>query len=97
MTIIEPGSYVSISRGLGAIRATVIAVNIEAGGSVTYRVAWWDDDVRYDAWVNAVEIDLTARDYLTPIEWETPKRPHPISRRLPTRHRTGLRPRKDPA
>ena len=60
--IIAPGTRVKIvrpSRGCDigdGLLGLVISADIRHAG-VSYRVAWWDDETRYDDWLEPFEIE----------------------------------------
>ena len=54
--VFAPGSIVEIHPGGDAIRGQVVAVSVEHGGTVQYRVAWWNGRTRNCDWLHATEV-----------------------------------------
>lgn len=56
MQIFKPGSTIRIHQTEPPIRATVCEVSLAIGGTIQYRVAWWDAGIRNIEWVYSHEV-----------------------------------------
>lgn len=57
--VFAPGTEVAIAPGGDHIRGKIVEVAINDGGTIQYRVAWWNGRTRNCDWLSASEVSWT--------------------------------------
>jgi hypothetical protein len=63
ISVIRPGSMVSIPHG-EISQAFVTQVAIFGDNHITYRVMWWDQGERVEAWLEAFEVSAEPPNWM---------------------------------
>lgn len=71
LVVLTIGSPVTIGNAGVQVSGVVTSIMISAGNSVSYRVAWWDDNDRQSEWLEDFEVKPTDASFRQVIGFRT--------------------------